>query len=259
MLSLTPLPAFNDNYIWAVHNSTQCVLVDPGDAAPALTFLAEQGLNLAAVLVTHHHPDHVLGLPALLAQYPDTPVFGPGGGQIGPVNRPVRDGETITIPDPGMTFITLAVPGHTLDHLAFFADAPDSPILFCGDTLFAGGCGRLFEGTAEQMLASLGRLAALPADTRVCCAHEYTLANLAFARHVSPDDAALAAREAADRARRERGEPTLPSTLALELATNPFLRSESDTIGAALIDRLGELPATPAARFGALRAWKDQF
>lgn len=259
MSALTPVPAFNDNYIWALRQGDHCLLVDPGDAAPALRYLDDNALQLAAVLITHHHPDHVAGLPALLARHPDTPVFGPAGGHIAAVDRPVADGDSVTVADLGMRFAVMAVPGHTLDHLAFFTESDDAPILFCGDTLFAAGCGRLFEGTAEQMLVSLQRLASLPANTRVCCAHEYTLANLAFARHVSPDHGPLAARQQSDQARRDQGLPTLPSTLAMERDTNPFLRADAPDIRAALTARHGHAPASTAARFAALREWKDQF
>ncbi|WP_432719322.1 hydroxyacylglutathione hydrolase [Jeongeupia wiesaeckerbachi] len=250
MLKLIPLPIFDDNYIWVLHDHRRALAVDPGLAAPLEDFLAAQGLQLSALLVTHHHHDHTGGLAELLASRPDLPVYGPA--RIAAVNRPLDGGETITVLD--QAFEVIAVPGHTLDHLAYHA----APWLFCGDTLFAAGCGRLFEGTPTQMHASLARLGALPADTLVCCTHEYTLSNLKFARAVEPGNAALREREVTEQARRAQGLPTLPSNMALERATNPYLRcSEPGVIGAAR--HHGATDDTEPEVFAAIRRWKDHF
>lgn len=258
MLSISPIPAFNDNYIWLLDNGSEAVVVDPGDAGPVKQALAERGLTLAGVLITHHHFDHVGGLPELLAGR-SIPVWGPHNPAIEQVTRRLAAGDAITVLD--LPFQVLEVPGHTLDHIAYFHDggADGQPLLFCGDTLFAGGCGRVFEGTPEMMHASLQRLAALPADTLVYCAHEYTLANLAFARAVEPDNSALEERQQAAAASREAGQPTVPSRMQTELATNPFLRCESADLQAAL-RRQGRLEdAAGTAVFATVRAWKDNF
>ncbi|UXY14464.1 hydroxyacylglutathione hydrolase [Chitiniphilus purpureus] len=222
MLQLEALPVLEDNYIWVLHDGREALAVDPGVAEPLLAWLARRHLSLGAVLITHHHADHTGGLPGLCAAVPGLPVFGPSA--VAPVNRPVGEGACVTL--LGQPFQVLAVPGHTLDHLAYWG----APWLFCGDTLFGAGCGRLFEGTAAQLWDSLQRLRALPDGTLVCCAHEYTLTNLRFALTVEPDNPALHARWALDAARRERGEPTLPATLAQERMTNPFLRSDDPAI-----------------------------
>ncbi len=256
MLQVEPIAAFTDNYIWALHDGSAAWVVDPGDAAPVVDWLAGRRLALAGILITHHHPDHIGGVATLRRHAPDAAVVGPDNPRIDGLTRTVADGDTVEL--LGQRFETLAVPGHTLDHLAYFCDASNPPHLFCGDTLFAAGCGRLFEGTPEQMWHSLHRLAALPADTRVYCAHEYTLSNLHFALAVEPDNAALQQRVAQARRTREAGQPTVPSTLALELATNPFLRAAEPAVLASARAR------EPAVRdgetaFAVLRRWKDQF
>lgn len=256
------IPAFTDNYIWALWEDRTAVLVDPGDAAPALQFLATQALNLGAVLITHHHPDHVGGLPALLRQHP-APVYGPRAeaSRVPQINRPLDDGDRIEL--LGRRFTVLAVPGHTLGHIAYHA-AGDSThdeagVLLCGDTLFSAGCGRLFEGTPQQMHASLQRLNALQGDTRVCCTHEYTLSNLAFAVAVEPDNADIRGWLVEVRQLRSMGLPSLPSTLALERRSNPFLRCAEPTVRDAVCAWAGAAPADEAAVFAALRQWKDGF
>lgn len=255
MLSISPVPAFNDNYIWLLQEAGQAVVVDPGDAAPVLATLREQDLELAGIVITHHHFDHVGGVADLLATA-DVPVWGPRNPAIASVTRRLGAGDTVDI--LGREFRVLEVPGHTLDHIAYFHDG-DPPLLFCGDTLFAGGCGRLFEGTPEVMLDSLKSLAALPPATRVYCAHEYTLANLAFARAAEPDNEALAERQRQARALRDRDQPTVPSTLAVELETNPFLRCETAALRTALRAQ-GRLDGdSGAAIFATVRAWKDNF
>lgn len=225
MLHIEAIPALKDNYIWAIVEGTACAVVDPGEAAPILTWLETTGTRLAAVLVTHHHGDHVGGIPALVSRYP-APVYGPGTEAIAGITHPVAEGQSVALPEIGAEFQVLEIPGHTRGHVAYYGHG----YLFCGDTLFGCGCGRLFEGSPEQMHTSLARLAALPEDTRVCCAHEYTLDNIAFALRIDPANPALLARAQEDRGKRRRGEPTLPSSIGIERATNPFLRCREEAI-----------------------------
>jgi hydroxyacylglutathione hydrolase len=253
--SITPLPAFDDNYLWLLASDGQAAVVDPGDPAPVLRALTERGLRLAAILVTHHHGDHVGGVTELRAT--GATVYGPRGEDIDGIDVRVGGGDAITV--LGMRLAVLDVPGHTAGHIAYVAEALDPPAVFCGDTLFACGCGRLFEGTPAQMLTSLDRLAALPPTTRVYCAHEYTLANIRFALAVEPHNAALQARAASAQATRARHEPTVPSTIALELATNPFLRCSEPSIRAAAQRRGGGADLDRVQTFAAIRAWKDGF
>ena len=253
MLEVVPLQAFKDNYIWTLRNATHAAVVDPGEAGPVLEYLARERLSLCAILATHHHADHVGGIPEILAQHP-VAVYGPKGEPIATLSRAVGDGDAVDIPQLGARFEVIAIPGHTRAHVAYYG----AESLFCGDTLFACGCGRVFEGTPEQMHASLGRLAALPDPTRVYCGHEYTLANIAFARKVEPDNAALAARERAARALRDAGRPTLPSTLGEERETNPFLRVSQPAVVESANKYLGTRAASPAAVFAAIRDWKNR-
>jgi hydroxyacylglutathione hydrolase len=256
-MNLVALPAFSDNYIWMLHDDRQAIVVDPGDAAPVLAALDARGLALAAILVTHHHPDHVGGLAALRGRL-HGPVYGPARETIPAPFTALADGDTASA--LGLHFQVIDVPGHTAGHIAYFlpASAGQAPLLFCGDTLFSGGCGRLFEGTPAQMHRSLGRLAALPGNTRVCCAHEYTESNLRFAQAVEPANAALADYTAACRQLRAQGEPTLPSSIATELAVNPFMRCDApDVISAARAQ--GAADSSGAAVLGALREWKNGF
>jgi hydroxyacylglutathione hydrolase len=231
------------------------VVVDPGDAAPVLAALQREGLTLAGILITHHHFDHVGGVPDLLA-HAQVPVWGPRNPAIDCITERLGAGDRISVLD--CDFSVLEVPGHTLDHIAYFHDG-EQPLLFCGDTLFAGGCGRLFEGTPEVMHASLQAIARLPGNTRVYCAHEYTLANLAFAQAVEPDNNKLAARQRDAAALRSRGAPTVPSTLALELETNPFLRCDTSALRDALRRQGRPVGDSGAEVFATVRAWKDHF
>jgi len=255
-MTLIPLPAFTDNYIWMLHDGHGALVVDPGDAQPVLQALSVMGLQLQAILVTHHHSDHTGGIHHLV-EVTGAAVYGPAREKIADVQHSLRDGDKVRA--LGLEFQVLDVPGHTAGHIAYFAEQSQSaPILFCGDTLFSGGCGRLFEGTPVQMLASLERLTALPADTRVCCTHEYTLSNLKFAREVDPDNPALVKYQQHCQALRAAGQPTLPSTMAQELTINPFLRSHE----AALITSARRFDAHGVDQHGAfatLRQWKNQY
>ena len=254
MLAIHAVPAFNDNYLWVAANGRSAAVVDPGDAAPIERFLAANGLALTAILATHHHGDHVGGLQALASRW-KCPTFGPAGEAIAGLDTRLAEGDRVEVPGLGARFEVLDVPGHTAGHIAYAGEG----IVFCGDTLFACGCGRLFEGTPAQMAASLAKLAALPGETRAYCAHEYTLANIRFAQAVEPGNAALEKRRARDAARRERGEPTVPSSIAEERATNPFLRCTEPEVVASAERRAGKRLAGPVEVFATLREWKNQF
>ncbi|MES3020703.1 MAG: hydroxyacylglutathione hydrolase [Pseudomonadota bacterium] len=258
-LSVLALPAFKDNYLWLIHDGVNAAVVDPGDAAPVLAALAAHSLTLTAILLTHHHSDHIGGVPQLLS-HAKVPVFGPANEAIATISVPLAEGELVEVPGLALALRVLEVPGHTLGHIAYVRETPGADWLFCGDTLFAGGCGRLFEGTPAQMAASLSRLAALPDDTAVFCAHEYTLANLAFAAAVEPDHQLLQQRTERESARRAAGQATLPTSIGLEKQTNPFLRYRDPGVAAGLA-RAGKLgPGADAlAVFTALRAWKNTF
>lgn len=252
-MHLTALHAFDDNLVWCLTDAAQrAIVVDPGDAAPVLK-AAREGLQPAAVLLTHHHHDHTGGVEALLDRWPGLPVFAPVDERIAHATHRVREGDRIEA--LGVPFDVLEIPGHTRTHVAFVG----AGAVFCGDTLFSLGCGRMFEGTPAQMHASLQRLAALDGATRVCCGHEYTLSNAAFALAVDPGNAALQARAAQVRALRSEGRDTLPSTIASERACNPFLRCDDAAVQAAAAVHLGHRPTDPVEVFAALRGWKDGF
>ncbi|HEY5340790.1 MAG TPA: hydroxyacylglutathione hydrolase [Candidatus Aquilonibacter sp.] len=257
MPSIIAIPAFNDNYIWLIREQALAAVVDPGDAAPVLAYLAQERLALAAIVTTHHHADHVGGNLALLAQH-RVPVFAPAHEAIPGATRTLVEGDRIDVPGVDVALDVLDVPGHTAGHIAYVGDI-DGPVLFCGDTLFAAGCGRLFEGTAGEMWSSLGKFARLDPATRVYCAHEYTLANLRFAAAVEPANAAIAARIDAETQKRARGVPSVPSTIALELATNPFLRAREPAVRQAAEARAGTSLPRDVDVFAALRGWKNAF
>lgn len=255
-MNLVALPAFADNYIWMLHDGRSAVVVDPGDPAPVLAALDTMRLQLAGILVTHHHADHTGGVDALRGRLRGT-VHAPAAELTPEPHTPVAGGDIVEV--LGRRFQVIDVPGHTAGHIAYFQhDDADEPLLFCGDTLFSGGCGRLFEGTPAQMHDSLQRLAGLPDATRVCCTHEYTLSNLRFAEAVEPGNAELLAYAELCRAERAAGRPTLPSRIALERQINPFLRcAEPAVIDAAV--RQGASGRNGPEVFAALRRWKDNF
>lgn len=255
MTDIKALAAFNDNYIWLLTSPAETWVVDPGDAAPVERALQSLERRLDGILLTHHHLDHVGGVAQLCRRY-DPVVVGPTRCACAGITRRVAEGDAVRA--AGLELQVMEIPGHTLDHIAYWTEHPE-PLVFCGDTLFAGGCGRIFEGTPGMMYHSLTRLAQLPAQTRVYCAHEYTLANLAFARAVEPANAALEGRLESDGRRRASGLPTVPSTLALEAATNPFLRCTAPAVSAAAAARSAVAPASPEAVFTILRGWKDGF
>ena len=257
MLSISPISAFSDNYIWCVAREGKAIIVDPGDAAPVLKHLDENGLSLSAIIITHHHYDHVNGIELLCERYPNTPVYGPEN-QCKSITQRLKHDDTITLLD--LTFRVFSVPGHTLDHIAYYLEtSPSGPALFCGDTLFAGGCGRLFEGTPKQMLNSLGLIQALAADTEVYCAHEYTLSNLRFACVVEPNNRDLLSRFEDTQARRKADLPTVPSKLALALLTNPFLRTDNAAVQQQVATHAALKYWNQNDIFASLRAWKDDF
>jgi hydroxyacylglutathione hydrolase len=258
-LNLEALPAFDDNYIWLLHDGQRALVVDPGDADVVLIALKRLSLRLETILVTHHHADHTGGVDVLRSTT-GAAVFGPLTETMPEPIRRLTGGDKVQA--MGLTFDVIDVPGHTAGHIAYYGETVDvlglAPLLFCGDTLFSGGCGRLFEGTPAQMLASLTTLAALPSDTRVCCTHEYTLSNLKFARTVEPNNAELIQYQQQCIALREAGAPTLPSTIARELQINPFLRSnQADVVHAA--QQLNPAATDAVAVFTAIRQWKNNF
>ena len=256
MLRITPIPAFDDNYIWLLQRDGYdgCAVVDPGDEEPVVDTLKREGLRLEAILVTHKHGDHVGGIGDLKAEWPDAVVYGPRNEPIKSLEVRLGEGDRVELAGLRASFEILDVPGHTEGHIAYYGEGA----LFCGDTLFAGGCGRVFSGTHEQLSHSLQKLGALPAETLAYCAHEYTMANLGFAAWVEPGNEALIKRSADDADKRQRGEATVPSTLAMEMATNPFMRTDADTVVEAAGKWAGKTLEGRDAVFHAVRDWKDR-
>lgn len=253
-IEVIPLRAFKDNYVWTLRNARCAAVVDPGEAQPVLDYLSAENLQLVAILATHHHQDHVGGIAEISRRY-SVPVYGPRGEPIATLTHPVGGGDRMAIDQLGVSFEVLDIPGHTRAHIAYYG----ANMLFCGDTLFACGCGRVFEGTPPQLYASLEKLMALPDETLVYCGHEYTLANIGFAKAVEPDNAALAEREVSDALLVRANRPTLPSTIGREKATNPFLRVTRPAVIESANKYLGKRVSDPARVFAALRQWKNQF
>jgi len=251
---IVPLRAFSDNYIWTLRDGKCAVVVDPGDARPVLDYLDREKLELVAILNTHHHADHVGGNAGLLGRW-KVPVFGPHDERIGEVTHRLRDRARCTLPHFGIEFEVSEIPGHTRSHISFHGGG----MLYCGDTLFAAGCGRLFEGTPGQMHESLSRLMRLPDDTRVYCGHEYTLSNVRFAKAVEPGNAALRELEARAKRQRDQDLPTLPSTIAQEKATNPFVRVREPAVIESANRYAGKTLMDPVSVLAVIREWKNSF
>lgn len=257
MLHIHPVPAFRDNYIWVIHNQSNAVVVDPGDATPVIEFLTHNQLQLKAILITHHHSDHTGGV-AQLCRWREVPVYGPATETIATVTHPLCETGQINIPELPLYLTVLDIPGHTLGHIAYYGREPFN-MVFCGDTLFSCGCGRIFEGTPQQMYQSLQKLAQLPDDTLIYCTHEYTLGNVAFARTIDPDNNDLMDFERKAQQLRQQNTPTIPTALKQERAINPFLRCEQSAIIASAQQHAGKPLPDPIAVFTVLREWKNRF
>ncbi len=264
MLSITPIPAFNDNYLWLITNGNHAAIVDPGDPRPVIQYLESNGLTLKAILITHHHADHTGGIDALKAQY-HCPVYGPKNDPVSNLDHSLEENAIIKIESLGIEFQIIALPGHTLGHIAYYA-GPEAlgsndatPLLFCGDTLFSGGCGRLFEGTPAQMWSSMLKIRNLPASTQVFPAHEYTQSNIDFALAVEPQNQDLIDYDQQVKKLRISDKPTLPTNLELETRINPFLRADIDSVKTAAESEANQELPEPVQVFAEIRRWKDHF
>ena len=255
---IIPLSAFSDNYIWLITNGADAIVVDPGQAAPVLNALNQRALKLTAILLTHHHQDHVGGVAELVSQT-GAMVYGPAGEVLPLCDVALVEGDLVSDTGLQLFLSVLDVPGHTAGHIAYAGHVAGQPVLFCGDTLFAAGCGRLFEGTPAQMDTSLAKLAALPVATAVYCAHEYTLSNMRWARAVEPDNQPLQVWQARAEQQRAEGQPTLPSSIGQELSCNPFLRARQASVAQAAASWAKRPLDTPVEVFAALREWKNNF
>jgi len=255
MINIEPIKAFDDNYIWLMTTNEGSIVIDPGESINLLKAIEQKNLKLDAILITHHHYDHTGGIEELLMKYPNLKVYGPNNN-LDSIKSRLIDGEILNV--IGIDFKVIEIPGHTLDHIAYYANINNSPILFCGDTLFAGGCGRVFEGTFDQMYESLLKLKKLPQNTRIYCGHEYTINNLKFAKAVEPDNIDLITRYNDAINLRKNNKPTLPSTLSIELKTNPFLRAEKNNVQKIISNKF-KTGFSEKEIFSALRQWKDNF
>jgi hydroxyacylglutathione hydrolase len=255
MINIEPIKAFDDNYIWLMTTNEGSIVIDPGESINLLSTIKQKNINLDAILITHHHYDHTGGIEELLMKYPNLKVYGPNNN-VDLIKSRLVDGELINV--IGINFEVIEIPGHTLDHIAYYANINNSPILFCGDTLFAGGCGRVFEGTFDQMYESLMKLKKLPKNTRIYCGHEYTVNNLKFAKVVEPDNIDLITRYNEALELRKNNIPTLPSTISIELKTNPFLRAEENNVQKIISNKF-KTGFSEKEIFSALRQWKDNF
>ena len=255
MINIEPIKAFDDNYIWLMTTNEGSIVIDPGESINLLKTIEQNDIKLVAILITHHHYDHTGGIEELLIKYPNLKVYGPINN-IDSIKSRLMDGEKLNI--IGVDFEVIEIPGHTLDHIAYYANINSSPILFCGDTLFAGGCGRVFEGTFDQMYESLMKLKKLPQNTKIYCGHEYTINNLQFAKAVEPDNIDLITRYNDALNLRKNNIPTLPSTLSIELKTNPFLRCEKNNVQKIISEKF-KTGHSEKEIFSALRQWKDNF
>ena len=255
MINIEPIKAFDDNYIWLMTTNEGSIVIDPGESINLLKAIEQKNLKLDAILITHHHYDHTGGIEELLMKYSNLKVYGPNNN-LDSIKSRLIDGEILNV--IGIDFKVIEIPGHTLDHIAYYANINNSPILFCGDTLFAGGCGRVFEGTFDQMYESLLKLKKLPQNTRIYCGHEYTINNLKFAKAVEPDNVDLIKRYNDAINLRKNNKPTLPSTLSIELKTNPFLRAEKNNVQKIISNKF-KTGFSEKEIFSALRQWKDNF
>jgi hydroxyacylglutathione hydrolase len=259
MWQIHPIPAFDNNYFWLLQpdvNKATAYIIDPGAAAPVIQALNQHALTLAGILITHHHHDHIDGASELSQTF-KAPIYGPHSSKIQQVTHPLSEGDQLLLGH--VCAQVLAIPGHTRDHIGYFIDNhPQQPLLLCGDTLFAGGCGRLFDGTAEQLFHSLQRIATLPDNTLIYCAHEYTLSNIQFAQHIEPDNKALITRKIATEDLRRQNTPSIPSNLGLEKLTNPFLRCHIPAVHARVEQLCQTTLLTPLSVFTQLRLLKDE-
>jgi len=257
MVTVTAIPAFKDNYLWLIEANSHCYVIDPGDGLVVQQWLQKKQKPLSAILVTHHHNDHIGGINQLLHHYP-VPVYGPNSPYIPQITHSLKDRSCLTL--PGLLLKVIAVPGHTIDHIAYFIEpSKQDPLLFCGDTLFAGGCGRIFDGTAALLYKSLTQLGQLPGNTQVFCAHEYTLTNLKFAHVIEPGNTDLIQRTLVEQQKRSRNQPTVPTTIATECATNPFLRCQLESVRKTVEDHYHTVTSSALEVFTLLRQWKDEF